>query len=216
MEKIGRLFGMSLLILVVFIGTANSSPFILDTGAPTDATTGLTLYKGNGGYQDLAAQFDLGSPYEIQSIQVYVSVAAAQNSFDVSIYDENFNPMGFSDSITIHHNGKVKRASGWFGLDNLNWILDKGTYWVVFDNANQGLGEKAIYFPLDVPFPTKYAKRDDFKPVWDSSTIGQDLSFGVRINGEKVPAASNPIPSSLILFGTGMAGMATILRRKKR
>ncbi len=218
MKKLRLLLGMgALFITLLSSGIANASTFILDTGTPTgDPTTGLAFYSNNGVYQWMAAQFTLGAKYNISTIETYISIAASENVFDISIYDDNFNRTGLSDTVFIKHNGS--RTAKWAGLKNLDWNLGPGTYWVAFENPNHGLAaDEVIYFPrgADHPVPA-YAKKDDFTKKWDTESLQDGWNFGVRIEGEPVPVAANPIPPTVVLFGSGMVGMAALVRRKKR
>ncbi len=218
MKKLRLLLGMgALFVTLLSSGIANASTFLLDTGTPKgDPTTGLAFYSNNGVYQWMAAQFSLNADYNISTIETYISIAASENVFDISIYDDKFNPTGLSGKVSIKHNGP-NRTAKWAGVKNLDWNLGPGTYWVAFENPNHGMAAGEMYFIMGAPKPAKgYAKKDNWDSVWDVKTLSKDWNFGVRIEGEPVPVAANPIPPTVVLFGSGMVGMAALVRRKKR
>ena len=127
-------------------------------------------------------------------------------------------------SFSVASNGVVPIDSetvapvGWFSTEDSSWLylyadpgygLSPGSGWSNFQ----------LYFPGYVPVTFGLASVDvgssESEAVWlDCNISGNDCNTGNEPNWNWYASSPVPEPGSLTLFGTGLIGVAGLLRRK--
>ena len=87
-------------------------------------------------------------------------------------------------------------------VSGLNVILAAGTYWLNLQNAVTSQGN-----PL-------YWDENDGPSLASENTIGSIGSEAFDILGQSTTTTTTPEPSSIMLLGSGILGLAGVLRRK--
>lgn len=188
--------------LSCMVGMADAS-YIVNTGAGTGPA--WSLHNEQITAQWLAGQFSIAQHRTITGIDAFLW-GDQEATLTTALYtDDNGFPGNelFSTLIQVYNTG-----NGWFGTGGLNWSLGAGTYWVSFE-VRQGDTYNGAQ-PGGAPYPLEN------EAFWSLATGNwhshDELDLGIRISAEPVP-----LPGALLLFGTGIAGLAgTRLRRRKQ
>ncbi len=204
----------------LLIPTSAFSDLIVNTGDPTYSTTGDSFTNS----QWLAGQFSLSETYTITGLEGYFKPANFSNFIvDVFVYGNSLSDLP-NDTALIHTSFILTGGApeGWFGDTGIDESLNAGTYWLAFQTSTKTADTTALmnYGP---PNPaSKYAFRNaEGSNVWADRGIppvpeGQG-TMAFRINGELSPEpAPVPEPTTMLLFGTGLAGLAGFKSRKKK
>ncbi len=177
---------------------------IVDTGDPIESS-GLTLANTSSVTQSTAAQFTLSDDYILTDILGNIT-AFHDGNITLSIYNDNNNTVDNTIALYQDTFSLDNQDDGWFGVEDESWALNAGTYWVAFEPGSGFDG----YMKSDVPNPL------DFYAVGAAGghyyTL-QSYPFGIKINGD---AGQQPVPepATMLLFGTGLAGLAGLRRRQ--
>ncbi len=106
-------------------------------------------------------------------------------------------------------------AAGWFGANNLQLVLDAGTYWLAFEvlpsDSLYGVlpNEGGVTMQATAPNPlAKYAVQVDYGSGWHELPE----PFGMRISGQVSQVSE---PATNVLVGLGLVWLAFSSRRKK-
>ena len=200
---------LAFLIFAGFLGGVRAqADMIVDTGTPTTLDVGLALYYG----QWVAGQFIITESWQINSIEgFFLNQIDAGNTGDISlaVYGGGASVPDVSNELFRQSFTAPFEAPDWYGVFGMNLLLDPGTYWVAFEVLNQGDFDGIT--PTDAPNPLTTTA------FWDKITPGasyapdEGANFGLRIDATRVPE-----PSSLLLLGFGLAGLAIKQRRKIR
>lgn len=189
------------LTLLAF-GTATHAADIIYTGPGPDGAPG---YIFDSTYW-MAAEFTLPTAYEITDVEGWMYVVSGSHMANISIYNDGGdlpgNPTPFSQSFNVIN----LPPADWVGLTGLSWSLPAGTYWAVFGGS--GTLQVGMPFPSANPLPYIGYTRNS-GTSWEI----QDLKIGVWIQG--TPAAV-PVPPSLFLLGSGLAGLGIFRRKNKK
>lgn len=200
---------------VTLLATSNASAsYIFDTGAGDPTAGGFALSPE----QSLAGQFTLTDSYIIDSVEGWFnryipgSGNQAPRTATAAIYTDD----GAFPGTPIYHqqftiDNPTNEANAWDGAYNINWALDPGTYWLVFevregDNITTNVSMPYVGFSNPDAFD-KYAYNNIANADWTVPGIVVE-GWGMRINAV-------PIPAAIWLFGSGLIGLIGIARRKK-
>ena len=174
--------------------------------------------------QWLAGQFSLSETYTITGLEGYFK--PANNSslvVDIFVYGNSSSDLP-NDTALISTSFTLTGGlpEGWFGDLGLQESLSAGIYWLAFQTSTKTADMTALmnYGP---PIPaSKYALRNaEGSNVWaDRGVIpvpGGQGTMAFRINGDpSIAPAPVPEPATMLLFGTGLVGLAGVRRRKKK
>jgi len=186
--------------------SANADVFI-DTGTPNNSWSTIANIRnfdtGYESYESRGYRLSFTESYNITGITSYLntgnSVGIAMTLFADNSGTPNF-PLLYQG---IFFEPGIEFADTWAGLSGINWQVNAGNYWLVY---NTGDGIARIY-GSSTDFDTVY-KYDSFG--WDP--IGR-TSVSLRITGDV-----NPVPeadtSAMLLMGAGVMGF--MARRRKQ
>lgn len=216
-------------------GPASGSVF----GYPGIYPFGFTL-EGGDNAQYAAGRLHLEEQHTLTSIQGWmatdgsyfdgsgwVSMNLSGGGLTIGIYSYS-ETTGLPDDLLARTNVFVLADGSnpnWYGLTNLNINLQPGYYFISFEpvsNAFDGVMSTAhwlnvlgIYPPAFPPNPMEdYAYY--YGGVW-SKNGGMYNTVGMRIEGYAGSGENNAVPEpvTMILFGTGLAGLAAVSRKRK-
>ena len=192
--------------LTLLLGSPVYADVIVDTGqGGSSESVGLTFRHW------LAAEFSLNQSHIITDVRGWIrSTGPGGQGLRAVIRLDNGNIPGsvlFSQSFFA---GPIGGGPGWHGLGGLNWLLLPGEYWIAFevDPSAPALFEGGMdWFGLPNPLSNHAS----------GSLLGYNatdrFSIGVQIEGTLV--ASVPEPTTLALFGIGLAAIGLMRCRRK-
>lgn len=207
LKNLPALAGVLLLALV-----PPASAFSLDTGPGDNDGGGWSLFEQRPpewDYQRLAGRFTLASAETLTSVQGWMNWDGGALGF--AIYNDF---QGLPGSALYSTTGQVAatvvNTPDWRGVGGLDWALQAGTYWLVFEDR-PGPGNGSM--PGGAPSPLEaYASGPGVAPgaLWMQAPT---LDFGVRINVAPEPPPPVPEPATLLLWALG--GGALLARRRR-
>jgi len=160
--------------------------------------------------QWLSGEFTTTSPVTVTSVEGWIhGIKAGDVTFGLAA------PGRFGPGATLFsrstHLGIAD--STWQGVDDLNWVLGPGTYWVIFGVPLDSDYFGSMPYPSSHPLVNEAFAEDGARDpgFWTRS----DLNLGVRIHGD-TSLATTPEPASVLLFATGLIGLFGARRRRKR
>jgi PEP-CTERM motif len=193
---------------------AHADSILIGTGLAT-TPGGPSLCPGGSDCQQLAQQFTLFEPIRIDQIKVAVSgplgaFQSADGTFSVNLGSElgSGEFIGSGDlGLTFGQLNTVEKVFDFSGLDI---ALEPGTYYLGVTGGNvewstastsptTSAGTLGPTFRCDL-FTTCPTNR------WDTVNVGNSW----EIDG----TAITPEPSSIVLFGTGILGLAVAVRHR--
>jgi len=200
MRKINYIW---LLLMVGITFNANASSYIVDTGEPTSGG-GFVLNPD----QSLAGQFTLTNSYTIDSLEGWFD-GREDGTATAAVYTDSATFPGnelFSAQFTLDITTGNNLA--WDGAYGLNWALDPGIYWLVFEvRPGDSLPSAAMPYQ-GIPNPLdKYAYFNTANGAW--------VVPGPIVEGFGMRVSAVPVPAAVWLFGSGLIGLMAIARRKK-
>lgn len=217
-DKLKKTLVAGLAIGAMMLGMADmaSAGVIVDTG-PGPSQPGWTLSSGNSNMTDqwLAAEFMLNNDSYITDMFGWIyNNNQTGNMFTISVYGDggevpDTSNLIYSNAATIA--GAANQAN-WEGY-HISWgnglQLTQGTYWISFEvrpnnynNPYSGSMPNPSLSPLvNEAFTTG---------TW---TGNDDLNIGVKILGNTISPV--PEPATMLLMGTGLAGIIGARRKKK-
>ena len=191
---------------------------IVDTGPSGPVAT--TVVDWNT--QWLAAEFSTSTAWRITAVEGWViprGVERFGGPLRISLLadggDIPSDPL-FTTSTSVPGVG----PAGWYGQSGLNWTIQPGSFWLSFEAlAHPGSSSSGTSFgmsgttavPLANQASAQLLSMCDFREraCWPW-TSNDDIDIGVRIFAE--PAGPIPEPSSMLLVGSAMLGVAARLR----
>ena len=186
---------------------------LVDTGAPTESESVLSVGIYGDYEERLAAKFSLVNQSRITDVEAYL------NTY-------NFGTFGFqivSDAGGSPNSGTVlfeaapyiegNPTGEWTGPTGLNWDLAAGDYWLIL----RAIPGSSLFAQvgLETPNPlSTYAVWDSDGQTWTTfiPSPQNPYDFGVRIFGT---AGAVPEPASWTLMIAGFALTGAALRRRR-
>lgn len=190
---------------------APAQALTVDTGPGFDVGGGWSLYDdrpATPGFQHLAARFAVEASDTITSVQGWMNWDGGKLAFSV-MSDFQGLPGARLHSATGYLAATELNRPAWRGIGSLDWSVDAGTYWLVFeDQRDPGSGS----MPGGAAAPLAgYASSPGVVPgqAWmPADTLG----FGVRINIAPEPPPPIPEPATAWLWALG--AVALLVRRQ--
>ena len=208
--------------LFFFISSLNPaySATLIDTGEPpySEIPMGLSIYRrqtqDDVEFNWLAGKISLAEEWGINSIKTFfdnnrpqhypapnpgslvditvILYGNVENDFGGGIIADipDLNSVFFNDTFGIPTNWQY----GWFGIENCNFNLLSGDYWVAFEIHDPTIIETVMPFPPNSL--ESYARTIGNNPVYYPSSLEE--GFALRIEGDVVP---EPISICLFTFG---------------
>jgi len=197
------------LFALLCVTSAHALP--VDTG-PGAESGGATLYDDRpftAGYQSLAGRFTLDAPDTVTSVQGWMNWDGARIIFTVAA-DFAGLPGARLHSVTLLLPATTVNIPDWRGVGGLNWQLQAGDYWLVFEDA-RGAGSGSLPGGAAAPLAGYASSPGVLGTEWMRA---DPLNFGVRINVfPEPPPAPVPTPAGWLLMGSALAAMRLASRR---
>jgi hypothetical protein len=200
MRNILRMTGAALALATTLAALPAHATTLVDTGAPGSSPVGGLVLDSNDW---VAGEISISSATTLGSVQGFISGDTAGETFTVSLYGAGSGnvPGALLDSATATFNG-----DGWNGLNQANWKVGPGNYWVAFEvGQNDTLASNWETSTMNVGAPhpldhTAYFDGSGYHP-W-SSSIGLQVS-------------AVPEPASAWLLVAGLGLLTVSLRRQR-
>ena len=208
-----RIASLSLLALCLAVVPAVAQTDLYDNGAPNGTVDAWTI---NFGFI-VSDTFTLGSASSVSGLDfaAWLFPGDILESAEVSITSSEFGGTTFFDgTVNFTQSGctsnqfgfDVCTESGTFGATNLN----AGTYWLNLQNAVVNTGDP-VYWDENAG-PSSASQNSVGTIPSEAFTVLGGTS--TTTTGQTTTTGTTPEPSSIMLFGSGVLGLAGVLRRK--
>ena len=208
-----RIASLTLLALCLAVVPAVAQTDIYDNGAINGTADAWTI---NFGFT-VSDSFTLGSASTVSGLSfgAWLTPGDILESAEVSITSSEFGGTSFFDGVVNFSQGGC--SSNQFGFNVCTETgsfsgpaLNAGTYWLNLNNAVVNTGDPIYWDENSGPSSASQNSlgtipSESFTLLGGSSGVSSTTSSG---------GTSTPEPSSIMLFGSGVLGLAGVLRRK--
>lgn len=177
---------------------------IINTGTPVGPTSWALSST-----QNLAGLITITQPTNITAVRGYITEFGPPSAITISLFSGSSAPN--SANLLFSATGPLSPSIGsgntsWSGLNNLNWSVAAGNYWVSF--ATSGLYVMRGGAPLPL---SNYAFNFGVNTAWIPQS---GLHFGVQVDAGDLVAGGVPEPLTwtMLILGFGLVGGA--MRRR--
>jgi hypothetical protein len=201
-----RIASLSLLALCLAVVPAVAQNDLYDNGAINGTVLGWTI---NFGFA-VSDQFTLGGNSTVNGITfgAWLFPGDSLTSAEVSITSSEFGGTSFFDQ-TVNFTAGTCNSNGSFNVcaetGSFSGVaLNAGSYWLNLSNAVSAAGNP-VYWDMN-----------SGPSLASESSVGTipSESFTIIGSGTTTPPPTTPEPSSILLLGSGLLGVAGLLRRK--
>lgn len=202
-----RLIIVAAVFLLLAAGSATANTVVVETGpGPSDPFADSLIVSDS---QWLAGRFSVAQPTMLHTIQGWIAWDG-QDSHEmrVSLYNDVAglpSSSFYSDIFSV-----TETLPGFYGLSSPSPLvtLDAGTYWVSFESDDFFSGYSMLIPALGGSVPFLQTALYDGSG-WSSSL--DPLGIGAYLEGSPVPE-----PGSMVLLGTGLAGIAVAWSSRRK
>lgn len=204
-------------LFMVITASQSHATLIVDTGTPDPVLYGV------GGVNEFAGLVSIPDTLTISRIEGFFQQDAQEATVDLYIYSEtainpdysvpyNTYPAGAGQLLGSFSVPAGNGSYNWFGLDT-SLSLVSGEYWVSF-GGNVYMG---MYAPNPLAaYAVKYVANQSVGLQWYpyyAVADGIRQGWGVRVYGENGGAAPVAEPTTVLLLGLGLMGLAGVRRK---
>jgi hypothetical protein len=209
-----RIASLSLLALCLAVVPAVAQD-IYDNGPTNGTTDGWTI---NFGFA-VSDSFTLSSGATVGGLNfaAWVEPGDTLQSAEVSITSSEFGGTSFFDqTVSFTQSGCVANQYGFNVCTESSTFsgpsLNAGTYWLNLSNASTAAGDPVYWDENSGP---SLASENSIGTVpSESFTLNGSGSTTTSTSTSTSTTGTTPEPSSIMLFGSGILGLAGVLRRK--
>jgi len=193
---------------------AHAQSFLVNTQVPTGSTPGSNSLDSA---QWFAEQFTVSAATQINSVMAYVqsnSIASdLGGTFSIALYGNTASNLP-SLNFNLDQNGQLFQGTatyngdGWNGLNNLNWSVGPGTYWLALEQYGSAGEAGSLQLPIGALPVAQAVAFYSGGQKYGTDTLSD--TFGLQITA--TPAV--PEPSSMALLLTSLGVLGFVARRR--
>jgi len=209
-----RIASLSLLALCLTLAAVPAMADTLYSNGPTNGTTdGWTI---NFGFV-VSDTFTLGAASTVTGLTfaTWMEPGDTLLSAQVAITSSEFGGTQFFNSVVNFTQSGCSTNQYGFSLCNesgaFNVALNAGTYWLNLENAVSSLGDPVYWDENSGP---SSASENSVGTIPSESFTVVGGTSTTTTTTTTTTTATTPEPSSIMLFGSGILGLAGVLRRK--
>jgi hypothetical protein len=202
-----------LLAASVLLPGLSSATVLLDTGAPTGTTASVV-----NATSWVAAEFSATAGDVVQSLGAYLTQGAGSvgDSFTFDIYSNSNFINGRSTSRQLLDAVTATFTTNGWNLASTSWVVPTtSSYWLAVQIDNSSVSQSAgLSMPNEASATTGSVPASGF--AYLGPNTGQKfVSAGALPVGLEVSTSPVPLPAAVWLFGSGLAGLTAVARRRR-